>query len=213
MYIFFTTLAGGEMIRELQAKSHAKIQVDHTNRAGMAPDQKRVSITGSKDAVVKAREMVRFLTSNPLMEAQQALNMLINEKARSGVPWGTGPPYMNLPNQGFNMQPNGTPAAAAGPPSNYGGGGGDSFGRAGGNATYRAPTAPVAAANPHNNMYPPQQQQPFYSPAQELVYVQKQYMGRLIGAKVRLDAMGENTNYYNTCHRLKQISTLYSFFL
>jgi KH domain len=183
----FTTLAGGEMIRELQSKSHAKIQVDHSNRAGMTPDQKRVSITGSKDAVVKAREMVRFLTSNPLMEAQQALNMLIHEKTRSGVPWGSGPPYINLPNQGFNMQPNGTPAA---PPSNYGGG--DSFGggggRAGGNATYRAPTAP-SAANPHN-MYPPQQQQqqqqqPFYSPAQELVYVQKQYMGRLIGAKVR----------------------------
>jgi hypothetical protein len=176
---FFFVYTGGEMIRELQSKSHAKIQVDHSNRAGTAPDQKRVSITGNKDSVAKAREMIRFLTSNPLMEAQQALNMLIQEKTRTGAPWGTGPPYVNLPNGGFNMQPYGTPGSAplaAGPPF----GGGNAFG-GGGNAMYPA----GGGANPHG-MYPPQaQQQPFYSPPQEVVYVQKQYMGRLIGAKVR----------------------------
>jgi hypothetical protein len=175
---FFVVSTGGEMIRELQSKSHAKIQVDHSNRAGTAPDQKRVSITGNKDSVAKAREMIRFLTSNPLMEAQQALNMLIQEKSRTGAPWGTGPPYVNLPNGGFNMLPYGTPGTAplsAGPSF----GGGTAFGGGGGNAMY---PAGGGAANPQG-MYPPQQ--PFYSPPQEVVYVQKQYMGRLIGAKVR----------------------------
>lgn len=169
------------MIRELQSKSHAKIQVDHSNRAGTAPDQKRVSITGNKDSVAKAREMIRFLTSNPLMEAQQALNMLIQEKTRTGAPWGSGPPYVNLPNGGFNMQPYGTPAAPLPGLSGPSFGGGNAYGGGGGgNAMYPA----GGGANPHG-MYPPQQQQPFYSPAQEVVYVQKQYMGRLIGAKVR----------------------------
>lgn len=159
------------MIRELQAKSHAKIQVDHSNRHGVSPDQKRVAITGNAESVAKAKEMVLFLTSNPLMEAQQALAMLIHEKTRAGGQWGSGPPYPNLPNHGVNMHPQ--QSAGAQPPSN--------------NTTFGGFQGGMY---PPQSMYaPPQQQQqqqpPFYSAGHELIYVQKQYMGRIIGGKVR----------------------------
>jgi rRNA processing protein Krr1/Pno1 len=101
---------GGEMIRELQSRSQAKIQIDHSGQSGIAMDQKQVTITGTNDSVLKAKEMVLFLVANPLMDAQQSLNMLFDDKIRCGTKWGSGPPYVNLPNQGINMQPHMVPA-------------------------------------------------------------------------------------------------------
>ena len=86
---------GGEMIRELQSRSHAKIQVDHSSGSGVGgipPDKKQVTIVGTEAAVVKAKEMVLFLVANPMMDALQALNLLTEEKVRGSSPWGSGPP-------------------------------------------------------------------------------------------------------------------------
>lgn len=102
---------GGEMIRELQARSQAKIQIDHSGNSGMPNDQKQVTLTGTHEAVVKAKEMVLLLVANPLMDAQQSLNLLIDDKMRNGTKWGSSPPYLNLPNQGVNMQPSMQPQA------------------------------------------------------------------------------------------------------
>lgn len=114
---------GGEMIRELQNKSQAKIQIDHSGSTGLPSDKKQVSITGSEQAVVKGEEMINFLVANPLMEGLQAIAMLVEEKVKSGSQWGSGPPYMGLPNHGINMQPDS--GAAYGhqpfPPGGYGG--------------------------------------------------------------------------------------------
>ena len=98
---------GGEMIRELQSRSHAKIQVDHNSQgsAGLPPDQKRLTITGNELSVTKAKEMVNFLVANPMVDAMQGLNMLVEEKLHRGGVWGSGPPYINMPNNGQNMMP------------------------------------------------------------------------------------------------------------
>lgn len=93
---------GGEMIRELQSKSAAKIQVDHTG-GGVDANHRQVTVTGTEQSVLKAEEMIMFLCANPAMDAMQAIGMLIREKTQSGAPWGTGPPYPNLPNQGQGM--------------------------------------------------------------------------------------------------------------
>ena len=94
---------GGEMIRELQSKSQAKIQVDHTGAGGVDPTQRQVTVTGTEQSVVKAEEMINFLTANPTMDAMQALAMLIDEKSRGGSRWGQGPPYASMPNGGVGM--------------------------------------------------------------------------------------------------------------
>ena len=93
---------GGEMIRELQNRSRAKIQVDHSG-AGRDENHRQVIVTGSPETVVKAEEMIHFLCVNPAMDAMQALEMLIRDKLSSGTEWGSGPPYPNLPNQGHGM--------------------------------------------------------------------------------------------------------------
>jgi rRNA processing protein Krr1/Pno1 len=93
---------GGEMIRELQNRSRAKIQVDHSG-AGRDENHRQVIVTGSPETVVKAEEMIHFLCVNPAMDAMQALEMLIRDKLSSGTEWGSGPPYPNLPNQGQGM--------------------------------------------------------------------------------------------------------------
>ena len=49
---------GGEMIRELQSRSQAKIQVDHRGVSGLDASEKQVTMTGTEQAVVKAKEMV-----------------------------------------------------------------------------------------------------------------------------------------------------------
>ena len=156
---------GGEMIRELQNKSQAKIQIDHSGASGLPPDKKQVTITGTAQAVVKAEEMINFLSANPLTEGLQAIAMLVEEKLRGGV-WGSGPPYPGLPNQGINMQPT--------QPSPYGGYGGGG--------------APAYGAPPQYGAAPQQQQQqqayPSYGGQEvDVVQAQKQYMGRIIGKK------------------------------
>lgn len=96
---------GGEMIRELQSRSQAKLQVDHTARS-FKTDTRSVSITGTPEAVVKAEEMVMFLVANPLLDAMKAIQMLVDDKTNKGGKWGSGPPYLNMPNQGQNMTSN-----------------------------------------------------------------------------------------------------------
>jgi far upstream element-binding protein len=201
---------GGEMIRELQSRSQAKIQIDHTGQSGMPTDQKQVTLTGTHESVVKAKEMVLLLVANPLMDAQQALNMLIDDKIRNGTKWGSGPPYVNLPNQGINMQPPMAAQYGGMPPAAYG--------------MYPQPTAAAAAVSggggyppsmpPSAYGMPPQQQQqqqqqhapwgaqasPGYpAPSQhhhsaygggggdgretDVFYAPRQLMGRIIGGK------------------------------
>ena len=162
---------GGEMIRELQNKSQAKIQIDHTGASGLSPEQKQVSITGTEQAVTKAEEMINFLSANPYVEGLQAISMLIDEKLRTGNQWGTGPPY-NMPNQGVNMTAEmlgQQPGAAA-----YGGYGGyqqqqPAYGYA------PAPGYVPPAATAGGQVYGGQEV--------DVVYAQKQYMGRIIGKK------------------------------
>ena len=101
------------MIRRLQHDSMAKIQVDHSNNQG---HERTIVVTGMKDAVTKAEEMILFLTSNPLCDAAQSLAMLVGHKANSGKPWGSGPPYEGLPNNGIGMTESNIP-------SHFGGGG------------------------------------------------------------------------------------------
>jgi far upstream element-binding protein len=93
---------GGEMIRELQSKSAAKIQVDHTG-GGMDAAHRQVTVTGTEPSVLKAQEMILFLCANPAMDAMQAINMLIRDKSQNGGAWGSGPPYPSMPNQGMGM--------------------------------------------------------------------------------------------------------------
>jgi len=97
---------GGEMIRELQNKSQCKIQVDHSGgSAGPSSSTRQVTLTGTDISVVKAEEMIKFLTSNPALDATVALNMLLEDKNKYGGKWGSGPPYTSMPNNGQGMQP------------------------------------------------------------------------------------------------------------
>jgi far upstream element-binding protein len=185
---------GGEMIRELQARSLAKIQVDHSGVSGIPPEQKQVTLTGTEPSVAKAKEMVMFLVANPLTDAMQSINMLVEDKRRSGIEWGSGPPYNTLPNMGVNMQETGYQQQQQG--GGYGGGGG-----------YQDPSggyqqqAPGGYGAPQGGGYgapapaPYQQQQP--GPGQygggggggaggmetEVISASKNYMGRVIGSK------------------------------
>lgn len=187
---------GGEMIRELQARSQAKIQVDHNSHNGM-DQQKHVTMTGTPQAVTKAKEMILFLVANPLMDAMQSINMLVEDKLQRGGIWGSGPPYPNLPNMGQNMQPD----VGAGA-----GGGGYGYDQQPHYGGYQAPPAhqpyaaaptPYAAA-PTPYAAPPQAyQQPVaatpygqYGVAAggggteiEVFYAAKNFMGRIIGSK------------------------------
>lgn len=164
---------GGEMIRELQNKSQAKIQIDHAGASGIPPDQKQVSITGTEQAVIKAEEMINFLAANPMTEGLQAISMLVEEKLRGGQ-WGSGPPYPGLPNQGINMQPE--PGQQFG---SYGGGGGG----------YQQP--PAYGGQQPSGGYgapAPAMQAPYGGAASggqevDVIYAQKQFMGRIIGKK------------------------------
>ena len=191
---------GGEMIRELQSRSQAKIQIDHSGQSGIPADQKQVTITGTHEAVVKGKEMVLLLVANPLMDALVSLNMLIDDKVRGGSQWGSGPPYMNLPNQGMNMQPH------MAPPQQYPG----MTPQPQGYGMYGQPPMGVGGALPmsHGNPmmtggYPQQPPQSFGASSMgggvgfqqpqtmymgdgresELLFVSKQFMGRIIGSK------------------------------
>jgi rRNA processing protein Krr1/Pno1 len=172
---------GGEMIRELQTKSQAKIQIDHAGASGIPAEMKQVSITGTEQAVTKAEEMINFLAANPLIEGLQAINMLVEEKQRGGQ-WGSGPPYTGLPNQGVNMQPEGMGPQYGG----YGGGGGGGHGGGhGGGGGYQQPQSYGGPSPGGYHGAPPAQAPSPYGGGQEVdvMYVQKQYMGRIIGKK------------------------------
>mmetsp|Transcript_401 Transcript_401/g.656 ORF Transcript_401/g.656 Transcript_401/m.656 type:complete len:634 (-) Transcript_401:1443-3344(-) len=177
---------GGEMIRELQARSHAKIQVDHSGSSGLDTNEKQVTITGTDQSVVKAKEMVLFLVANPNMDAMQSLNMLVEDKVSRGGVWGSGPPYPNLPNNGQNMQP-GASGGGYGAGGGYGGydqsyyGGGPPVAPG-----YGAP--PVAGGYGAPAVAAPVYQQP--PPASygggvesEVFFASKSFMGRIIGSK------------------------------
>lgn len=58
--------------------------------------------------------MIMFLVANPAMDASTAIGMLVEDKARGGSVWGSGPPYPNLPNQGKDMQGTSYAAPVAG---------------------------------------------------------------------------------------------------
>jgi far upstream element-binding protein len=156
---------GGEMVREMQNRSQAKIDFNHAATASQ-PDKKQVVVTGTVDAVRKAKEMILFLVANPMVEAMQALNLLVNEKLGSGTPWGSGGPYPGLPNQGSNIQPEML--------GSYGSSGG--FGP---EATYMAGPPPAAA--PYGGRAPPPDNR--FGMAEEIFYAKKQFMGRIIGQK------------------------------
>eukprot|EP01083_Nonionella_stella_P200574 734385_1 len=66
----------GEMIREVQSKSHARIQIDHGGllnvNASLDNDEeeqyRQVTITGTDEAVRRAEEMIYFLSENQNMD-------------------------------------------------------------------------------------------------------------------------------------------------
>ena len=161
---------GGEMVREMQTRSQAKIDFDHAATANR-PDQKQVVVTGTAAAVSKAKEMIMFLVANPQLEAMQALNLLVNEKLASDQPWGSGPPYPSLPNAGSNMQPE--MLGSYGSPGGYG------------------PDAQYATAPPSQSGYARPSEPRFgggppvggVGVGEETFYAKKQFMGRIIGQK------------------------------
>jgi len=166
---------GGEMIRELQNKSQAKIQVDHTGAGTPGVATRQVTLTGTEVSVVKAEEMINFLTANPAMDANVALNMLLEDKNKYGGKWGSGPPYNSMPNNGLGMQPQN---------SSYGSHYQQNQGQGGHHQNYNS--------NPgHNNsnqyqQYAPAASQPQTSSASaetEIFPCPKIYMGRVIGQK------------------------------
>ncbi|KAG7345283.1 KH domain containing protein [Nitzschia inconspicua] len=173
---------GGEMIRELQNRSHAKIQVDHSGGGGLDPSEKQVTVTGTEQAVIKAKEMVLFLVANPYMDAMQSLNMLIEDKVQRGGVWGSGPPYPNLPQNGQNMQPQ---AASTGYDQPYYGGVAQ-----GGAPSYGAPAMPYGGGS-YGSPPPvaaPVYQQPVVTSLgggmeSEIFFAAKTFMGRIIGQK------------------------------
>jgi len=156
---------GGEMIRELQSRSQAKIQVDHRGVSGLDASEKQVTMTGTEHAVVKAKEMVLFLVANPMMDAMQSLSMLIDDKVQRGGIWGSGPPYSNFPSNGQNMQPGG---GGYGYDQPYGGGPyGNQGSYGGGSQSYQQPPPSHGGGGMES----------------EVFFAAKQYMGRIIGSK------------------------------
>ena len=96
---------GGEMIRDLQTKSQAKIQVDHSGAGGIDSTHRQITIIGTEPSVVKAEEMINFISASPRCDAGIALALLIRDKTIGGGVWGSGAPYPNLPNGGVEMPP------------------------------------------------------------------------------------------------------------
>jgi far upstream element-binding protein len=215
---------GGEMIRELQARSLAKIQVDHSGVSGIPPEQKQVTITGTEPSVAKAKEMVMFLVANPLTDAMQSINMLVEDKRRSGVEWGSGPPYNTLPNMGVNMQQTGYQQQQQ--PGGYGGGGGYQDPSAGyqqqAPGGYGAPQG-GGYGGPAPAPYQQQQQQPGQyggggggGGETEVISASKNYMGRVIGSKgATINDLQRRSGSDIQVSQSKQlaISTRFAFFL
>ena len=158
----------GEMVRELQSRSLAKIQVDHTAKVYKA-DTRLVSIVGTPEAVVKAEEMIMFLVANPLMDAMKAIRMLVDDKMQRGGRWGSGPPYVNMPNQGYNMTPVESGFNQPPPPQQYSG-----YHQAG------PPSGPVFGGPPMQHGFGGYTER---GPETEYFPAAKMYMGRIIGQK------------------------------
>lgn len=150
---------GGEMIKELQSKSFAKIQVDHSG----APDapSRIVTVIGNDLSVKRAQEMINLLVANPMADASTAIDMLIREKAQGNADWGSGPPYKTMPNNGQGMT------------SDMLGG---TF-RSGNYAHHQS-----SGFVNHNQQAAPQNN---YSGGMEseIFYASRMYMGRIIGSK------------------------------
>ena len=73
----------GEMIRELQSKSQARIQIDHS-RDGIAAHKRMVSITGDYQSVTSAVEMITYLCHNPTMDSMEVLRRML-DREKNGV--------------------------------------------------------------------------------------------------------------------------------
>jgi len=170
---------GGEMIKELQAKSQAKIQIDHTGAGAINPTMRLVTLIGTQESVIKADEMINFLMKNPLADAMNSISMLLREKSSGVSVWGSGPPYTTMPNHGLNM----TDGHGHGGGGGRGGGGHDGYGQPpshyGGGGGYGQP-----------QQYHQQQQQQTqpsqgygYGMENEIFLCSKMYMGRIIGQK------------------------------
>mmetsp|Transcript_18900 Transcript_18900/g.27971 ORF Transcript_18900/g.27971 Transcript_18900/m.27971 type:complete len:634 (-) Transcript_18900:1346-3247(-) len=162
---------GGEMIRELQSRSQAKLQVDHTART-FKTDTRSVSITGTSEAVRKAEEMVMFLVANPLLDAMKAIQMLVDDKTNKGGQWGSGPPYLNMQNQGQNMTSNELGYGASSQQHQYGG----YQGSAQANQGYAQPNFQQSAYGGGGGAYGGGSETEVFPTA-------KMYMGRIIGQK------------------------------
>ena len=156
----------GDVVRDLQIRSQARVQIDHVPRPGIDDDKRRVLITGTPDSVEKAKEMVQFLVANPDMDSMEALNILINDKI-AGTPWGSGPPYLNLPNQGAGMQPVRQPFLGAASYHTYA------------QHAYAYPYVQGYGAPPYSHGMPYE----YEEPVSEVMPVAREFMGIIIGSK------------------------------
>ncbi len=89
------------LYQELQSKSFAKIQVDHSGAA--ENPYRTVTVIGNELSVKRAEEMINLLIANPLADASTSVDMLIREKNQGTSEWGSGPPYTSMPNNGQGM--------------------------------------------------------------------------------------------------------------
>ena len=157
---------GGEIIREITSRSQAKVDFDHSSPNS---EEKTVIVTGTVEAVAKAKEMISFLAANPDLDAIKALNVLVDEKLRSGTSWGTGGPYLNLPNHGSAMkiemlEPSSSQIPAFAP----------------------VPSLPAFVPPPQPSVVPPSyplQATALCATINETMFCKKQHVGRIIGSK------------------------------
>jgi len=82
----------GEMIRELQSKSQARIQIDHS-RDGDAVHHRMVSITGDYQSVTSAVEMITYLCHNPEMDSMEVLRRVLAREKNEVEPLVTSRSY------------------------------------------------------------------------------------------------------------------------
>lgn len=77
--------------------------MDHSGGGDVS--YRAVTVTGNELSVRRAEEMINLIIANPLADASTAVDMLIREKAQGTSEWGSGPPYVTMPNNGFGMPP------------------------------------------------------------------------------------------------------------
>ena len=160
--------------QELQSKSHAKIQIDHSGAVGIDPSMRLVTVIGTQESVVKAEEMITFLISNPAADAMNSITMLVREKMQGVSQWGSGPPYTTMPNNGQGMTDMNS--------SNSSGGG---YGQTSNPYGYNAGNTGGGGYNQHHQQ---QSQSHGYGGGyggseSEIFPCSKMYMGRVIGQK------------------------------